>query len=119
MIPFRVFFDVHVAKQPEERDPEDEDGRVPDEEQWDTRDEGDQVEEGCDCGEGADDLSVHLDSHIRREKRRDGGGGEETNPFPICVLVLLVRGAEINAVQSTDCEREDQLDEPEDAVRDV
>jgi hypothetical protein len=43
----------------------------------------------------------------------------ETNPFPIAVLVFLVRAIQIHAIQSADSEREDDLDESEDGVQDV
>lgn len=41
------------------------------------------------------------------------------NPFPIAVLVLLMRGMEIHPVQPADREREDDLDEAVRAVGDV
>ena len=40
----------------------------------------------------------------------------KTNPFPIAVFVLLVRGVQIYAVEPADGERHDDLDEPEDGV---
>ena len=43
----------------------------------------------------------------------------KTYPFPIAVLVLFIRLVEIDAIQSADCQRQDELNESEDRVRDV
>jgi len=87
IIPLRIFFDIHAAKQAKERDPQDEEYRVPDEKERDAREEGDKVEDGGDGGEGADYFGV--------------------DPFPIRVFVLLVCGIQIHAIEAADCERED------------
>lgn len=98
-IPLRVFLNIHVPEEAEERDPEDEEDQVPDEDEGDARGEGREVEE---CGEGG-----------------EGGGYFGVDPFPIAVLARLVRAVQINAIQSADREREDELDEAIHAVRDV
>jgi hypothetical protein len=55
-----VFLDIHTAKQPEQRDPQDEQDRVPDEEQRDACDEGDEVQQRGDGGEGGRDFRIDL-----------------------------------------------------------
>ena len=55
-----MLVDVHTAKQSEKRDPEDKQDRVPDEEQADVRDEGDQVEERGEGREGGCYFCVDL-----------------------------------------------------------
>lgn len=46
-IPLRILLDIHIPKEAEQRDPEDEEDRVPHESEGDARCEGDEVEEGC------------------------------------------------------------------------
>jgi hypothetical protein len=45
--------------------------------------------------------------------------GRETNPFPIRVLVFLVRFIQVYAVEAADSESHDDLYEAEDGVQDV
>lgn len=60
-IPLRVLLDIHIAKQAEQRDPEDEEDRVPYEDEGDAAGEGDEVEERRDGGEGGGDFCVDLE----------------------------------------------------------
>ena len=43
----------------------------------------------------------------------------KTNPFPVAVFMLLVGCMQINTVETTDREGENQLDEAEDRVCDI
>jgi len=54
-----------------------------------------------------------------RGKRKEGREEGETNPFPITILMLLIRSVQIDAIEAADGEREHELDEAEDGVRDV
>lgn len=84
--------DIHLSKDTEEGDPENEEDGVPDERKGDSACEGDNVEEGCNRGEGGDDFSEDLTIHIlvvaiemvlELKNEREEGRREETNPFPI------------------------------------
>lgn len=98
-IPLRVRLNIHIAKQSKERDPEDEQDGIECPCEGDARGEGDDVEQGQDGGEGGDYFCE--------------------DPFPITVLVLLIRLMQIHAIETADSEREDDLYEAEDGVRDV
>jgi len=98
-IPLCVGFDVEVPEDAKDGDPEDEEDRVPDEEEGNAADERDEVEEGCDC--------------------REGGGYFCKGPFPIGIFMLLVGFIQIHAIEPTNRQRKDDLDEAEDRVRDV
>jgi hypothetical protein len=55
----------------------------------------------------------------RRLAGKGGEGRRGTNPFPITVLVLLIRFMQVHAIETADRESHDDLDEAEDGVRDV
>jgi len=99
MIALRMLMNIHLAEQAEERDPEDEQDGVPYEQKPDARNEGDEVEEGGDGREGGDDFGV--------------------DPFPVAVFIFSVCSVEVDAIETADCEGEDELEEAEDGVCDV
>jgi hypothetical protein len=82
------------------------------------RDEGDQVEERGESGEGGCYFCVDLYT-ISISKLLGKRVGKGKYPFPIAVFMLLVRSMQIHAIKSADREREDELYEAEDGVRDV
>lgn len=73
-IALRIGMDIHVAKDPEHGDPEDEQNGVPDEEQRDADDDRDHVDECGDGAEGPDGHSVTLLFCISRRLQRVAGG---------------------------------------------
>lgn len=50
------------------------------------------------------------------DEKRFGGGGGRNYPFSVRVFPLLVGSGKIYAVETADCERENELDEAECAV---
>lgn len=51
--------DVHLAKDAEQGDPEDEENEVPCPDEPEAHNEGDEIEDGGEGGQRADDLGVH------------------------------------------------------------
>jgi len=87
----RSCVNVHLSKDTEEGDPQDEEDQVPNEEEGNARDEGDEVEG---CGDGG-----------------EGGSYFCVSPFSIAIFVLSIRLVQIYAIQAADCEGEDELAE--------
>lgn len=110
-----MLLNIHVPEQAKEGDPEDEEDRVPYEDEGDALREGDHVEDGGEGGEGRGDFGEDLGMLVG--EGGEGGLGREY-PFPIRVLVRLVRMVQVDAIQTADSEREDELEEAEDGVCD-
>jgi len=98
-IALRVGFDVEVPEDAKDGDPKDEEDRVPDEEEGNAADKGDEVKESGYGGEGG--------SYFCK------------GPFPISIFMLLVGFIQIHAIEPTNRQREDNLNESEDRVGDV
>lgn len=88
-----VLVNVHLAKHPEKRDPEDKQHQIPSPDEPEAHDERDQVEYGGEGGQSADDFSV--------------------DPFRVDVDAGFVCAVEVDAVEAADGEGEDELDEVE------
>jgi hypothetical protein len=82
-IALRVRFDIHVAKQAEECDPQDKQDRVPDEDEGDARCEGDEVEQRGNGGQGGGYFCIDLEHSVISLwfiVGRDGRGIGRTEP---------------------------------------
>lgn len=102
-IALRPLLDIHIAKQAEERDPQDEEDRVADPGEGDAGGEGDEVEQGEEGGEGGGHFCVDLFSVSTvmtkegcgaRKQVEEGAGEERQTHFPseyLCSLSALCR----------------------------
>lgn len=84
-----ILLDVHLAEDAEQGDPQDEEDQVPGPDEPEAQDEGDQVQDGREGGQAADDLGV--------------------DPFRVLVLALLGGAVQVDAVEPADGDGEGEL----------
>lgn len=86
-----VLIDVHLSKDSEQGDPQDEEDQVPRPHEPEPQDERHQVQHRCEGGQGADYLGV--------------------DPFAVDICALLVGTAQVDSVQRAHGDSEDELDD--------
>ena len=112
----RVRADIHLAKQPENCSPQNEEDPVPCEEQRDRR-EGHEGDDGAvdECGharERGDDGDEDLGGECVSQEDVGRFGGS-TNPFSVGILFLFVCFIEVLSIEPQDGAGEDELDDAE------
>jgi hypothetical protein len=90
-ISLSIGMDIQVAKDTKESDPEDEENQIPDEEEWNARYEGNEVDDGGDSGEGGSDFGVDLGMLARlvEGKLSQERKGSKRTHFPSLYLCSL------------------------------